>query len=531
MRARAVAALTRLEFWRMLRNPVLLVAVGYGAWEQWSSQTTAVMMDWGAVVDSMIDNAPYAAAGAFLAAFFPGSRERRYGADSALPLSPRLRLAALLAAAVAVGALALVPTGVLAARPWSEAEIAGVLDPAALAIPPGVGAAAAAGGVAVGMWFPSWALPALLIAVVPVYRLTWALAIELPAVPGRTMVEGVFLVGWEMLMPTGSYSPGLWSMVPGHLGFLALLASVGCGLALIRAERRRSRARLAAVAATALFTTGALGTYTLIERMETRVRDTLLGGEWTAAVGPVPDRVCEELILEYCGYATYESWFPVWQRAAEPVAAALPERVRADLPTVQQSTYAGETTVGHDAQMLENGVAYTPAAWETDAEWARTGLAEAIALAAVGAPERLQREECTLDGQARHPVALWLIVQGADDEKASLEEYLSLSLTRPSARDVATALALLERPDGAVSEALARNWEELVDPATPVERAGALLGVEVAPRHMAEASDMAGRSWFAFEEGGEADAWVMTEAVPESGSELEVELIRPASCT
>ncbi|WP_017623586.1 hypothetical protein [Nocardiopsis chromatogenes] len=528
MRARAFAALARLEFWRMLRNPLLLVAVAYGAWEQWSNQATAVMMDWGGVVDSMINNAPYAAAGAFVAAFFPGSRERRFGADLALPLSARLRLAALLAAAVAVGALALVPTGVLAMRPWSGTEIAGVLAPLALVIPSGVGAAAAAGGVALGMWCPSWALPALLVTAVPVYRLVWTLAIDLPPVPGRSMVEGVFLFAWEMLMPTGSYSPGIWSMVPGHLGFLALLTAIGCGLALIRAERRRGRVRLAAAASTAVFAAAAVGTYAQIERMETRVRDTLLEGEWTAAIGPVPDRVCEELILEYCGYETYESWFPIWQRAGEPVAAAVPERAREGLPTVQQSTYAGEGPIVNESGQLRDGVVYTDPAWTTTGDRSRARLANSIALAAVGAPESLSPEQCTLHGQARNPVMLWLMVQGAENERQALRDYLPLELERPPSWDVATALGMLDTPDEEVAAVLDEHWEALVDPATTVAEATALLGVEITQRHMAEATDILETPWFATEENAVADEeWLTVEGDP--GIELEVMTLEPCS--
>lgn len=523
MSARAFAALARLELWRILRNPVLLAAVAYGLWDQWMYLSEGLLVDWGWIVDDIIDTAPYPALGVFFAAFFPGSRERRYGAASALPLSPRRRTAALLAAAAAAGALALVPTVVMGLHPWSPIAIAGVLSPAALLIPLGVGAAAGAGGVALGLWCPSWVFPALAVSAVAAYQFTWVLAFEVPEIPGGGLVAGAFSVVVEFLLPGGPYSPGMWGMVPGHLGFLALLTAVCCGLALVRAERRRGRPRLAAAGATAVFAAGALAVYGQLDRMEARNQEALMEGTWTAAVGPVPDRVCERLLLEYCGYETYESWFPHWQRAGEPVAAAVPERARDRLPTVQQGTYAADPGID-TAGMLRDGVAYPDTAWSVEDDWSRLLLAEDIALAAVGAPERLDgMEPCTLHGQARYTVVTWLILRAADDTDAALGDLVLMDDFRPQVEDVATVMAMLDRPEQDIVEALDEHWEELIDPGTPAEEAGALLGVEADLEHMTAAADMIDEGWFPDEEETElAEDWLVYDG--------GIEVPRPSPC-
>ncbi|WP_017540565.1 hypothetical protein [Nocardiopsis halophila] len=525
MRVRAFAALVRLESLRMLRNPVLLAAVAVGLWNLWSTRSDHALLDWGGIVDSAIDSAPYPAFGAFITAFFPGSRERRYGGAASLPLPPRLRLAALLASAAAVGALATVPSGLVALRPWSDMEIAGVLSPAALAIAPGIGAAAAAGGVALGMWTPSWTLPLLLLAVFPTYRLTWTLAFETPRIPGRGMVEGAFGLAAELLLPAGSYAPGLWGKVPGHLAFLALLFAGCCALALVRAERRRGRPRLAATAATAVFAAGTLGAYAGLEGIERRTQQSLMEGRWTADMGPVPERVCERLILEYCGYETYESWFPYWQRTAEPVAAAVPERAHGRLPTVEQGTYAGRAPATDRAQLLRNGTAVPDPAWDPASDWSALLLAEKIAVAAVDAPQTLAQTPCTLHGQARYPLLLWLVVQGvdADDGPSVLRQYLPLDLRRPSGADVATALAMLDRPDEEVAAALDEHWERLVDPSSGVEAVAPLLDLEITQQHMAEAVDLLDTGRFTVDE--QEQEWFSPE------DEMGVELIETPPCT
>ncbi|MDA2812804.1 hypothetical protein O4J56_19320 [Nocardiopsis sp. RSe5-2] len=526
MSARAFAALVRLELWRILRNPLLLAAVAYGLWEQWTYLAEGMLVDWGWIVDDIIDTAPFPALGVFFAAFFPGSRERRYAAASALPVSPRLRMAALLTAAATAGAVALVPNVVMGLHPWSPIAIAGVLSPAALLIPLVIGAAAGAAGVALGLWCASWVFPALAVSAVVAYQFTWVLAFDVPDIPGGGLVAGAFSVLVEVLLPGGTYSPGMWGMVPGHLGFLALLTAVCCGLALVRAERRRGRPRLAAAGATAVFAAGALAVYGQVDGMEARNQEALMEGTWTAAVGPVPDRVCERLILEYCGYETYESWFPHWQRAGEAVAAAVPERARDRLPTVQQSTYAAEPGLIDSAGTLRDGVAYPDPGWSTQDDWSRLLLAEEIALGAVGAPESPDGMEpqCTLHGQARYAVKTWLVLRAADDPVVALGDLVIMDDIRPRLAEVATVRAMLDHPEEDIVEALDAHWEELVAPDTPAGEARGLLGVEVDPAHMAEAADMIDEGWFPEEEEAElAEEWL----VYDDGFEVPL----PAPCT
>ncbi|MBB6171242.1 hypothetical protein HNR23_001302 [Nocardiopsis mwathae] len=480
----SLARLVAFELTRLARNPAPWLAVAYVSLRDLDRPELA---HWGSILDIALVGSAITGAGMFVAALPAAVREVRYTGGTALPVARRARLTALLVAAAIGGAvLFLIPYAVLV---WTSgpAPLAGSVTPAAFALPLLVSALGGTVGVLVGVWTRSWLMVPALILLVAANEL---LTVDVRVVDA-TAIPGVFQIGGvadALLQPGSYYSPGYWWLAPAHLVYLGLALAAAAALALLRHQSGGwGRALTAALAAVCL--TGSAAAYTQRYEDGRRMNDYEMDvGSYAPWAGPVPDHTCRTRGgITYCAYAGYEQWIPYWHAAAAPVAAALPRRARGDVPRVVQQTF-GRYPWNGEADALRDGLATPIDYWDPAEETPRLDLAEQIALPALGL--RTYREyDCSIRGQARLPVYLWLVARGSHDTELLFNALYENRWTARDTEQAAVAVALLDAPEQRVARGLEAHWERLVSPGTGADEAARLLGIDVTDTHRRRAAE------------------------------------------
>lgn len=476
---RPFPVLVAFELRHQLRHPVLwslalaLLAIRIVAtWQQ--------LPDWPNAVVDAADSAIIIGAGALLAMSLAASRDARpaaAGIFEALPVGAAVRTLALVVAGFTA---AVVVTAVVIALQIGSMLIgstspAGV-DYAELGAGLLLAGCMAVLGVAVARWAPRPVFAVVAVFVVLWFRLQFPGSWLLPVVPSESLVAA---------MPR----PPVW-----HLLYVAALAAVLAGVAMLRAGR--TAARLSATAA-AVAVAVAAATLTLTSPEARSPEATIDPRKSMASATAGADRCANSEGIDYCAFPRFADWIPLWQAAVDPVAAAVPAAVRPSLPGVLQRVPVG---VVDTAQAATNVLVGT--------EWGRNGgevasrrfLAAQMAAAATGLPRADVRASsplgCDGRGQARLVIALWLVGQVEDPQPAGqIERTVRGSDGREQSRttpesdfgtvdygdaELTMARGLLRDP--AATARIGEHWSALVDPGTDLAEAAALLGLAQAPQ-------------------------------------------------
>ncbi|MFD9942592.1 hypothetical protein ACFWYW_22935 [Nonomuraea sp. NPDC059023] len=456
----AVRQLALFEAKLLLRSPVLWTSVA--AMLSWRTfGTWRTMPVWHVETVQTATAVTLVGAGAFIATNLAALRDSRPGLAELLSTVPGGRAARSVAILVAgmvvtavVSALAcavhlvsLLIASVPAGRFDAYEVLAGVV----------VAVLMAAAGVAVARWVPSLiAAPAVLVVYV------WA----------------VFQTGRNWLMPlvpiagvSGDFSrPSGW-----HLVYLTALLALITVLGVVR--DRRSRVTVAAVGVS-LAGVVASGTATLAQpEARARVLDASQAGQ-----------VCRRLNgMEYCAYARFAGWIPIWQGVIDPIVRAIPPDRRSGLPGIVQVS-AGQRSRGGAAD-ITTGLAWGRNGGE--APLARS-MAGQLAATVIGLPGGSRAfHNCDLRGQARAVVALWLLKQAGLEPGTYERTFYDVS-NRPMAyrasdfglidygqAELAAADRVLAARDS--RERLWAHWRTLVSPETSMATAACLLRLDSLP--------------------------------------------------
>ncbi|CAM3897993.1 hypothetical protein GCM10009799_12400 [Nocardiopsis rhodophaea] len=477
----SIARLSWFELKRLLRSPVfwlgLLGVIGLqGAVK--ATESPVELPSWPAITHNTLYISEAAAAVMFIAALLPAVRQARYGGAITSPVAARERAIALLAAVVICGAAkgALVWGAALALVSYDK--VIGSLSLADLVTPSLIVASGGVAGTLVGIWTRSW-VPALvpLLAVPTFVAFSWYPVSESPIVGAPiTGANALYTVANVLLNPPeGGAASDLWGVPPLHLVQLLFLMGGGIATTLVRVSPRKWH-RITTVLLALLLFTGVGGAYAG-QRLS-------LQGDVAAAGGlplgiSAPERVCRAHgDVTYCSYAGYENWIPYWQEVVDPVAEAVPPRAREDLPTVALQSFEAPR------KTAEDGVAAPAERWFLDDSYQQRALAAEVAGIVAGMPMDGNDGECTLAGQGRLPVYIWLSMRPF----SRTPDLVSLpGISYPDVGDIALAFAMREAPDATVLRGLNRSWERLLSPDTTSAEAAQLLGIEVTDVHRARA--------------------------------------------
>lgn len=415
------------------------------------------------------------AAAVLVVASLAASRDGRHGMPESLAALPgraehRTR-AVLLATALVAGLAAAVTVGGYLVVRLLSGPVAGRLDVWEPLAAVAAAVFAATLGVAVGRW-ARWLIAGPLVV----------------AVLGFLTFQNPFNGAAAWWLPVMQVHEADWPDRPSavHLLYVLALAAAFAGLALLR-HRVRLTPLVAVVAALAVAVpSGATavaeepvvrfgaGEMT-IDDVDPRVRERYFGAN--AHVCSARDGI------RYCAYPGYEPWIPLWEAALRPVVAALPPALRGRLPAVRQTSMTWY--FGHD---MDTPLIMTPLSWGHPDQ--RTAMAQDVAFwatrlyaAAAKAFAARPRESCDARGQARTLVALWLVGQVSRPEVPRIL-MLNGSYGRRAgfewgAAEVGYAERLLAAPHA--RERVLAHWDTLVQPATTIEQALPLLGLEKGP--------------------------------------------------
>jgi hypothetical protein len=440
----------------MVRNPVPWVAVAAAValltWTTWDQTPNHAAATVDAAAASFL-----VAATLLVAANLAALRDQRPGVPEMLASLPggaevRTRAALLATSGVAVVLPVLVIAGHLAAQ-LARGPAAGRIDPAEVLAAAAAAALLAVLGVALARWVPTLiAAPMVLFGF------------------GTVVLCGGVIVPWHLPLAVPyafqAYGRPTAPRLVFLVGGLVLLAAV----ALLRHGRRPVRIGIGAAALCVQLVAG-VAVAVAAPPMWSRV----LPGDQR---GWEPALVCAEHNgVTYCHYPGFAAWTPLWGRAAEPIAAALPPGARMPVVVQQHREWlAGQrpgevlvdTSWGRGAAELASRARL---ASRIAAEV--TGLAQA-ARTAPGDDSGWRR--CDGRGQARTVVALWLAGHAVPLERAP---GVHLERIEYGDGELGHAGALLERTDA--EPLIWRHWDVLLDPATTVDHARQLLGLPAGP--------------------------------------------------
>ncbi|ASU84477.1 hypothetical protein CDO52_18205 [Nocardiopsis gilva YIM 90087] len=486
---RAAVSPTRLvwfELKRLARNPAPWLAVAYVSYSLFDN---AYLTYWGGVFNTVLTSAAVTGTAIFVAALVATVREARYNAGAALPVAQRTRVASLLISSAIAGAASfLIPYAVLI---WASepAPIAGSITPVAFVLPLMVSALGGVTGVMFGVWTRSWlAAPALLLTVV-----ANQLLITEVGVIDATVVPGSFRIGSlaeALVIPGGGYGPGFWWLAPAHLAYLGLALLTVAALALLRLQPGRRRRAITAALALVLLAGSATAYWQRHEDGRRAEQTRMDEGAFPGWAGPKPKRSCTTRGgITYCAYDNFKQWIPYWEQAAAPVAAALPEHARRHLPRVVQQTFDRAYWFDDSDNPLRQGIAVPNDVWTPGEEYPRRDLAEQMALPALGLVG-YREFACSIRGQARLPVYLWLVVRDSAAPAPAIDPLYEHDLTRADTTAVAVAMAMLEAPEDRIVRGLDEHWERLISPDTRAAEAARLLGLRVTASHRKHATEL-----------------------------------------
>ncbi|MEV6862424.1 hypothetical protein AB0M44_15680 [Streptosporangium subroseum] len=366
----------------------------------------------------------------------------------------------------------------------------------------GLAAAVAAGGYLVirllsgpaggrlDVWEPLTAVSAAMFAAtlgVAVGRWArWLIAGPLTvAVLGYLIFQNPFngAAGW--LLPVMQVHRPDWPDRPSaiHLLYVLALAVALGGLALLKHGVRLAPAVAVVAALAVAVPAGAIAAAEQpvvrpspgelsMDDVDSRVRERYFG--------PDAHRCSDRQGITYCAYAGYEPWIPLWEKTIRPVVDALPTALRARVPRVEQMT--STWSFGHN---LNAPLVRPPMEWGHPDQ--RTILAQDVAFWATGLNDSAARaymahpgKGCDVRGQARTVVALWLIGQVSPAEQPRDLHVDGIQGRRPGtywgAAEVGYAQLLFATPGA--GEKVRANWDTLMKPATTIDQALPLLGLD-----------------------------------------------------
>lgn len=520
-RWRTVVPLARAENRRLLRHPAFLTGVavtplmlwasvfdhhtsrGHWAWLSFDVALGLVPLGWFVIIaTNLLTLQPTRTGTVELFAALPTPQPvRTAGALSAM--------AAAVTAAVllAVGCVILLGTrgDAFGSPHWAEIG-AGVL----------VVAGAVTVGVAVGRWLPFAAFGIVAAGAVTLIQTrflddtTWPW--NMPhSHPVRFL--GFLAEATAVGDPALEIRPAWW-----HLVYLAALVAVMCAVALARdGVPRRIGAGLVA----------AVGVAAVAGWAQTRPPSTdQVAAMVSYITDPTAHQICEARHgVRYCAYPSSRHLIDEWQARVIGVLALVPPSVSERPPDVIQRI---PTTIGNSDCGPQPFLAGLPAdvadllsprtMWPDDGnlhpdlgngsfpcnDRPTNELFTAVQAGAwaVGLPPAPHHDDrrCSVDGQARAVLALWLAAAATPDG-AELLRDLSSAGASPSgaltfdgwdnppmwgviynATDASLALSMLELPPPAVEQALARDWTRWVNPETPSNDLARHLGLPALSR-------------------------------------------------
>ncbi|TDQ49583.1 hypothetical protein [Actinorugispora endophytica] len=508
----ALARLCRFEAGRLLRSPFPWFGLVGGLLLGYRDlRLMERPLLWSDTLDSVLTLGAYPAGGLFIAATFAGVRVFRHGPDVVSPVPEPVRRASLLLATALVGALhGLLLSGAAALYLASRRdELLGDLHLWQLGVPLLTVPACGLLSVAVAAWTRS-ALPAF--------------GLVLVYLGGRLGVSGVFLgdtpgsIGRRAtLLPDLVTHPAYgneafgYSQAPMYLAYL-VGTLLFCVLAVELRHRRRAagRAVVGALTASALVLSGGA-----IQSLSSLPYDQRPSSPLYPA-RPLPAESCvTDHGARYCSIEPYASLLPGWGNGLRPLVVLLPGHVRADLPVVWVTHGAGEPPP-------ETGYVEAYSAWDP---LSGGYVAMGVASAALGGLNP-SMDECTMTGQARGVLALWMTGEYHRAHGGDPMEALAETRFQPdtySAEDLAVLSALNDAPVSRVRDGVERHWDALASPDTGSADASALLGVEVTADHLRLARlrwDRMSAEWEAMVEEQQAAEWLTAPSTAPDPPEL-----------
>jgi len=494
---RAVVVLARVEAVRLLRHPVVLLALAaLAAWwllpwatgVAWRSLPVLHEEDWATA---------YAAMPAALAALVAGNlavlRAHRHGTEEfyGVRLVPRwgrttAHLLAVVPLAVIIGAAAVAHMLALSTVPAAVGRV----NPAELATGPALVLLLGAAGVLLGRLVPTPAVAPLAVVVVLFVTYTGVVGRGPGSTNGPARWLGLIV---EPLGNEFGLTPDLLARPAGwHAAYLTALAVLVAGVALLR--DRGPRLPVAAVLVLAVVGTVGAGSAQLRP-----VSDEVLAARVAATERPSPRQTCAVAAgVTYCTFATYGARIGQWQPVVDGVRRLLPPQVAERPLTVRQRVAATNQTpvpgvvlstlAPVDAWRADDLAAGTPGAVTVGTGWGpdptgamdgsdyRLGLAFAVAARATGATDAELLDGVQCGGRAI--VALWLAAASMSDGAAAITRQAATSsdgsILLPlvaggqsvvvDSRDVAVVQGLLRLEVEQVRAEVHADWDRLTAP-------------------------------------------------------------------
>ncbi len=503
---RVVTAIMRVEGRRLIRHPAVITGVVLSL--LWLRM---YLRSWVPVLHrDDIGTAPALfplAAMTLVAANLAALRSRSDGTDelySGVPVSRQARTVAhVLSLAWPVALAAALVGGWLV---WTKFVLEGVgqPSPAELATGPLLVLNAGLIGVALARWVP--VRQAAFLAVVGLAAAQ--ILITGPSDTTRSLAPWTPPAGDDLFL-MGDLPREIMIRRPGvHLAYLAALGSLVAVVALIRHGRR-------AWSVVAVGTTLALVGGTAWAQVRPPSRSEIAS---VVNVLEHPDRTqdCEvRESVRYCAYPAYTGLIDRWAGVVEGTLAPAPDHVRtralevrqrspldvAALPPEAEAQLTFRTS-NERAQMIshpDDRALHPEMRWSRGEELGTTQLGLAVPAAAwaldlpmAGPADGLF---CTVGGQARAVIALWLAGRATPHTEAGLRRALERSagaVVFQGARtigglgtrvvfwdvaDVQNALALLDRPHHEVADFVRTEWEWIADPAISSEMLASRLAL------------------------------------------------------
>jgi len=509
-RLRATLALARSETVRLVRHPLILLAlvafVGLGFYPLVSGRAARStghlvlqLADQGSQLSGflLIGSAVLIVANL---ATTRAARQRTATVFDLLALPGWCRVAAQMLAVGVLAAMTAVLDTVRIVALAMEPNAIGRPDPAELLAVPAVVLLFGVSGVLLGALVQSAAVAplSLLALLAPQYllgihgRITWML----PIGPDYTLVPP--LPPELMLRPAGA-----------HLAYLIGLVVLISVLAMVKAGARTVTVLAAGVLAlvvvgvSAVIQLGGPDPQVLAARLEARDH-------------PAARHSCERREqVTYCFYPDWRPWVATWDRTVRAVLDRVPAEVAAQPIALRQRVDAivvpdtedrllalggtGATSSARSsAQVLDDQQAGLPEAIGLDTRWPGEGdgevdLAGQVAYRVLTGRAAPDPQDSVCGGQA--VLLAWLAAQVSPDAAETIRWYASpnspasnrsisfgpgAGLGVPN-RELTTAVAVLTRPAKQVSAIVNRSWTELTAEQTTVERAAEILGVPAAP--------------------------------------------------
>ena len=338
-----------------------------------------------------------------------------------------------------------------------------------------------------------------------------------PYLPGDHWGQGI---GELSLRPLGS-----------HLAYVLSLAATASNVALLRAYRRPAMvfALCVTLAASAVFARQRADTPTPAEELAVAA----------PFLRPEKYRSCEPRSgIRYCAYPAYLPWIDRWAASAGPVMGATPAKARpkglaiTQLPTDNEIMGSNAYEAhGKFQRLLRRGRLGGPQEVHPGMQWGRNSAAGEFELAlalkvaervtAIDAKFKVTKKDlqkmsaahgrnmvgkgtytnCVAFGQARAVVAMWLAARATPGTRATFVQtlapvgyrsvgqvqlsdfqyrvfgYDSPGIVTWGTREAEYAQQLLQRDDGEIRALVRGNWARLTDPMTTSDQAAAVLGL------------------------------------------------------